>query len=87
MSTELSQLFFYKQKDQKDKLYSSIKLRLTIITFFFLGGLLGGILFPILKVYMLAIATSVLIAGMIYDDLKLKLMIQNRSKTKAHPIS
>jgi len=86
LGIELSQLFFYKQKDQREKLYSSIKLRLTIITFFFLGGLLGGILFPTLKLYVLAIAASVLIAGMIYDDLKLKLMIQNRSK-KAHPIS
>ena len=36
LGIELSQLFFYKQKEQKSKLYSSIKLRLTIITFFLL---------------------------------------------------
>ena len=78
LGIELSQLLFYKQKDQKDKLYSSIKLRLTIITFFFLGGLLGGILYSTLKLYVLAIAATVLIIGIIYDDLKLKLM-QNRS--------
>ena len=35
LGIELSQLFFYKLKEQKDKLYSSIKLRLTIISFFF----------------------------------------------------
>ncbi|MDF2551049.1 MAG: hypothetical protein K0R77_324 [Chryseobacterium sp.] len=79
LGIELSQLFFYKQQDQKDKLYSSIKLRLNIITFFFLGGLLGGILYSTLKLYVLAIAATVLIVGIIYDDLKLKLIIQNRS--------
>jgi uncharacterized membrane protein YoaK (UPF0700 family) len=79
LGIELSQLFFYKQKDQKVKLYSSIKLRLTIITFFFLGGLLGGILYSTLKLHVLAIAAIVLIIGIIYDNLKLKLMIQNRN--------
>ncbi len=80
LGIELSQLFFYKQKDQKDKLYSSIKLRLTIITFFFIGGLLGGIFYSTLKLYVLAIAATVLIIGIIYDDLKLKLMRQNRNQ-------
>lgn len=80
LGIELSQLFFYKQKDQKDKLYSSIKLRLTIITFFFLGGLLGGILYSTLNLYVLAIAAAVLIIGIIYDDIKLKLMMQNRNQ-------
>ena len=82
LGIELSQLFFYKQKDQKDKLYSSIKLRMTIITFFFLGGLLGGILYSTLKLFVLAIAATVLIIGIIYDDLKLKLIMQNRNNNK-----
>lgn len=80
LGIELSQLFFYNQKDQKDKLYGSIKLRLTIITFFFLGGLLGGIFYSSLQLYVLAIAATVLIIGIIYDELKLKLIIQNRSQ-------
>lgn len=80
LGIELSQLFFYKQQDQKDKLYSSIKLRLNIITFFFLGGLLGGILYSTLKLYVLAIAATVLLVGVIYDDLKLKIMKQNRNQ-------
>ena len=78
LGIELSQLFFYTQKDQKDKLYSSIKLRLTIITFFFMGGLLGGILYSALKLYVLAIAATLLIFGLLYDELKLKLIMQNR---------
>lgn len=78
LGIELSQLFFYKHKDQKDKLYASIRLRLTIITFFFLGGLLGGILYSTLKLYVLAIAASVLIIGISFDHLKLKIIMQNR---------
>jgi uncharacterized membrane protein YoaK (UPF0700 family) len=80
LGIELSQLFFYKQKDLKDKLHSSIKLRLTIIAFFFIGGLLGGVFYSILKLYVLAIAATILIIGIIYDDLKLKLIRQNRNQ-------
>ncbi len=79
LGIELSQLFFYKQKDQKDKLYASIKLRLTIITFFFFGGLLGGILYSTIQLYVLAIAATILILGVVYDDLKLTLIMQRRS--------
>ena len=70
LGIELSQLFFYKLKEQRHKLYSSIKLRMTIISFFFLGGLTGGIFFSSIKLYVLAIAGGVLIIGIIYDDLK-----------------
>jgi uncharacterized membrane protein YoaK (UPF0700 family) len=79
LGIELSQLFFYKLKEQKEKLHSSIKLRLTIISFFFLGGILGGIFFSAIKLYVLIIAGSLLLIGLIYDDIKLKLtrQIQN----------
>lgn len=80
LGIELSQLFFYKEKEQKEKLYSSIKLRLTIITFFFIGGLLGGIFYSTLKLYILAIAATVLIIGILFDNLKLKLMMQHRNQ-------
>lgn len=76
LGIELSQLFFYKLKEQKEKLYSSIKLRLTIISFFFLGGLLGGIFYSSIQLYVLVIAAVLLLVGLIYDDLKLKLKRQ-----------
>lgn len=78
LGIEISQLFFYKLKAQKDKLYSSIKLRLTIISFFFLGGLLGGIFYTTIKLYVLAVAGLLLLIGLIYDDIKLKLKRQLR---------
>lgn len=73
LGIELSQLFFYKEKEQKNKLYSSIKLRLIIISFFFLGGLLSGIFYSIIKLYVLVLASILLLIGQIYDDIKLKI--------------
>jgi uncharacterized membrane protein YoaK (UPF0700 family) len=84
LGIELSQLFFYKQKDERKKLYSSIKLRLTIISFFFLGGLLGGIFYSTIGLYILAIAGAILLMGIIYDDVKLKLILQARSHRNDH---
>ena len=74
LGIELSQLFFYKLKEQKEKLYSSIKLRLTIISFFFFGGLFGGTFYSTIKLYVLVIAGAVLLIGIIYDDIKLRLL-------------
>ncbi len=80
LGIELSQLFFYKEKEQTDKLYSSIKLRMTIISFFFLGGLLGGIFYSFIQLYVLAIAGLILLVGSIFDDIKLKLMKNDKCK-------
>jgi uncharacterized membrane protein YoaK (UPF0700 family) len=73
LGIELSRLFFYKSKAQKEKLYSSIKLRLTIISFFFLGGLLCGIFYSRIGLHVLAIASLFLLSGLVYDDIKLRL--------------
>lgn len=78
LGIELSQLFFYKLEEQKEKLHSSIKLRLTIISFFFLGGLLGGIFYSTIKLYVLLIAALLLLIGLVYDDVKLKLVRQHK---------
>ena len=78
LGIELSQLFFYKLKFQKDKLYASIKLRLTIIGFFFLGGLLSGILYSKMNLYVLLIAGIVLLIGVVCDDVKRKLIRDNK---------
>ena len=78
LGIELSQLFFYKELDLRNKLFSSIKLRLTIITFFFLGGILGGLFYNQIQLKVLLIGAIVLIIGLIYDYLKLKIILINR---------
>lgn len=81
LGIELSQLFFYKLQEQKEKLYSSIKLRLTIISCFFFGGILGGVVYPTIHLYVLAIAGAILLMGLMYDDLKLKLTRGPKQRT------
>jgi uncharacterized membrane protein YoaK (UPF0700 family) len=80
LGIELSQLFFYRKKEQKEKLLSSIKLRLTIISFFFIGGIFGGVFYSTMSLYVLSIAGATLIAGMLFDGLKLKLALLRRRR-------
>jgi Predicted membrane protein len=81
LGIELSQLFFYKEAGMRTILYSSIKLRLTIINFFFFGGIIGGILYTEMELKVLLIAGFTLIMGLIYDNLKLQIIILNRKLT------
>jgi uncharacterized membrane protein YoaK (UPF0700 family) len=73
LGIDLSQLFFYRNKEQKDKLLSSIKLRLTIISFFFIGGIVGGIFYSAMGLYVLTIAGATLILGILLDGIKQRL--------------
>jgi len=75
LGIELSQLFFYREKEQVKKLTSSIRLRLTIILFFFLGGILGGILFAKLKMLTLLVPAALLLLGLVYDYIKINLLL------------
>lgn len=75
LGIELSQLFFYKHKKQYHQLLSSIKLRFTIIGFFFLGGIIGGIFYSMLALNILLIAASTLIIGLLLDQLNGKKQI------------
>ena len=74
LGIELSQLFFYKEPRQQDRLISTIKLRLLIIAFFFLGGLLGGTLYSYLGLYVLLIPATLLLIGLFYDNVRFKLL-------------
>ncbi len=78
LGIELSQLFFYKQKEQKDKLRTSIKLRLIIILFFFIGGIAGGVLYTRMELHSLFVVASLLVAGLIYDYLKFQVILIRR---------
>lgn len=78
LGIELSQLFFYKQEDQKTRLYSSIKLRLTIISFFFLGGIIGGVFYATYELHILILAGATLLIGIAYNDWKLRLILLQR---------
>lgn len=78
LGIELSQLFFYKEKQQKARLVSSINLRLTIISFFFIGGIVGGILYTNVQLYTLIFSAGILALGLIYDSIKFRVILLRR---------
>ena len=73
LGIEISQLFFYKTEEHRIKLFSSIKLRLTIITTFFIGGILAGLFYSTYKMKTLLIASLILIIGLFVDYVNVKL--------------
>ncbi|WP_276360752.1 YoaK family protein [Daejeonella sp. H1SJ63] len=70
LGIELSQLFFYRQEDERTKLIKSIRLRMVIIVFFFSGCIIGGFAFGILNMQALLIASVCLIMALIYDNIR-----------------
>ena len=74
LGIELSQLFFYREIPAREKLFTSIKLRLTIISFFFAGGIVGGIFYAAIGLHVLLIGVAALAWGLIYDGIKLRLL-------------
>lgn len=72
LGIEVSQLFFYRDADSRKQLLASIRLRLTIIGSFFTGGVIGGIFYGTMGLRTLLLGAMALVAGMVYDRLKLK---------------
>lgn len=75
LGIELSQLFFYRQPEQRKKLTSSIRLRLTIIACFFLGGIIGGMLFSKWNLLSLLFPAMLLLFGLVYDFMKFHFLL------------
>jgi uncharacterized membrane protein YoaK (UPF0700 family) len=72
LGIELSQLFFYKEGGQRQKLLHSISLRLGIVAFFFSGCVIGGFLFLSLHTRTLIVGALVLVLALIYDNIRLR---------------
>ncbi len=91
LGIELSQLFFPESHPNRDEIKSTIKLRIYIICFFFLGGIIGGFLYTRLdlKLYTLAFGAIVLFISLLFDDLRYKLIRTKRKykqRKKLQPI-
>lgn len=72
LGIELSQLFFPKAHPNREKIRSTIKLRVYIISFFFMGGIIGGICYSALhlKLNTLLLAAIILLGSLFYDDFR-----------------
>lgn len=78
LGIELSQLFFYRDDSRRKQLKSSIRLRFTIIIFFFLGGLTGGIFYSEWGLHALLPAVVILVGGLVYDTVKFRIISMRR---------
>lgn len=73
LGIEVSQLFFIKNHFKRSKIKLSIQLRMTIITFFFLGGLLGGAVYSMIGFRSFWIASVILVFTLLFDIIKKQL--------------
>ena len=78
LGIELSQLFFYKKPEEVKKLKTSIFLRLSIISFFFMGCFFGGIIYQFLEIKTLLVAALILLIAQWYDYMRLKFHLIKR---------
>ncbi|HET8885161.1 MAG TPA: YoaK family protein [Salinimicrobium sp.] len=87
LGIDLSQLFFPKLNSNRNKLKSNIKMRIYIITFFFVGGLIGGLLFSRFdfKLNTLIVAGMILLIGLFYDDLRYRFIKVKRKYNQRNP--
>lgn len=72
LGIELSQLFFYQKDSQRFFLRKSIGLKMSVVLFFFLGGLTGGYCYKYLALKTLFIGCAILLVALLYDFILLK---------------
>ena len=80
LGIEFSQLFFYKKPEERKALKTSIYLRLSIISFFFLGCFAGGFIYGYLALKTLLIAAAFLLIALYYDYFRLHFISIKRKK-------
>ena len=89
LGIELSQLFYIRRNNylqQEKNIKNSIKLRLFIVVFFFLGGFFAGFSYVELSlgIKTLFFAIIILLAGLYYDDVRFRYLTERR-KHRNHP--
>ena len=85
LGIELSQLFFYKKEVELKRLTRNISLRLSIIIFFFIGCVLGGLLYETYKLKILLLAATSLLLALFFDNIVVYYHLTNRKiKSNLH---
>lgn len=84
LGIELSHLFFPNSYPQRKKNKAHIKLRVFIISFFFLGGIVGGFFYSSLglKTNTLILGSFILIISLLYDDFRFGLIKGKRKRNQ-----
>ena len=84
LGIDLSHLLFPESHPDRDKLKENIKLRIYIISSFFIGGLIGGFVYSELhlKLNTLILAALILLSSLFYDDFRYQLIKTKRKYTQ-----
>ena len=69
LGIELAQLLFYREAVYRSRLRNNLFLKLMIICCFFLGGIVGGVLYQHLGVHTLLLPVCLLLFALWYDNL------------------
>lgn len=77
LGIELSQWFFFKAAADRARLYPNIQLRLLIISSFFSGGFVGGLLYLSWSYGSLLLPCGLLLLGLWYDQKRKQKQIAN----------
>lgn len=80
LGIELSQLLFPDFQPKKQKIKATIKLRLYIISFFFLGGITGALLYTEFKLSTLLLGGLILLVSLFYDDFRFRILKEKRKR-------
>lgn len=72
LGIELSQFIFSRTKEERQQLLKNISLKAAIITFFFIGGVFGGLIYMRYQLKTLLLASLFLIVALFYDIILLK---------------
>lgn len=79
LGIDLSQLLFYGRSVQRKQLVTSITLRLSIVVFFFLGCMVGGVGYSYYRNKILFVAIVCLAAGAVYSTLQYRILIAQKN--------
>ncbi len=79
LGIELSQLFFPKTY-QREKIIPTIKLRISIIGFFFIGGITGVMFYSTFNFQLntLFVSAFILLSSLFYDDMRFRIIVAKR---------
>src|SRR5690606_1024969 len=69
LGIDLSQVFFIKEESRRNRLFKNIFLKLSIILFFFLGGIVGGMSYMKLELKTLILPVILLFFALRFDQL------------------
>lgn len=81
LGIDVSQLLFYGRSVQRSQLITSITLRLSIIVFFFLGCMVGGVGYTYYRNKILLVAIVCLSAGAVYSTFRYHILIAQKSRS------